>query len=162
MRRVIDRMRKEGMGEDDLKLGEELFYRKATFQMDEYVKLNEVRQIVANALNSLFDKLKKTEEIARKNRSEINSLDAKLKTHQQQVTHLKRVENGQQQLIRMQKEQELRLADVLSELSDMRHKNRQREEVRHIQEQEIEAKLLRQTNTNSLFSQEMAQLQAKF
>ena len=56
------------MSEDEIKLGEDLYYRRAAFQMDKFVKLCEVREIVGQALNSLFDRMRKADELARKNR----------------------------------------------------------------------------------------------
>ena len=69
------------MSEDDIKLGEDLYYRRAAFQMDKYVKMCEVREVVSNALHSIIDRLRKADEIARKNRTEISVIEAKLKTH---------------------------------------------------------------------------------
>ena len=97
-------MREEGLTDQEVKLGEDLYYRRANFQVDKYVKMCEVREIVGQALSSILDRMRKAEEIARKNRTEITVLDSRLKTHTQQIGHLKRLENGQATLIRMQKD----------------------------------------------------------
>merc|ERR1719469_578778 len=47
--------------------------------MDQYVKLSEIRQVVAEAINSILDRMGKADGIARKNRTEINLLNDKLK-----------------------------------------------------------------------------------
>ena len=44
------------MSEEDIKLGEDLAYKRAGFAMDQFVKLNEVRGIVHDALHTLLDK----------------------------------------------------------------------------------------------------------
>ena len=60
------KLREDGnMSEDDIKLGEDLYYKRAAFQMDKFVKLCEVREIVGAALNSLFDRMRKADELAR-------------------------------------------------------------------------------------------------
>lgn len=82
LNRVISRLRKEGMSESDIKLAEDLHYRRATFSMDQYVKLSEIRQVVAEAINSILDRMGKADGIARKNRTEINLLNDKLKAQQ--------------------------------------------------------------------------------
>lgn len=83
LNRVIARLRKEGMSETDIKLAEDLHYKRATFSMDQYVKLSEVRQIVSEAINSILDRMGKADKIARTNRTEISLLCDKLKAQQQ-------------------------------------------------------------------------------
>ena len=39
-------MREEGLSEEDIKLGEDLHYKRAQFQVDKFVKMCEVREIV--------------------------------------------------------------------------------------------------------------------
>ena len=63
--------------------------------MDKFIKLSEVRGTVNEALNSILDRMKKADELARKNRTEITLLDSKLKTQMQAISHLKRMDNGQ-------------------------------------------------------------------
>ena len=43
LKRVIAKLREEGLSEEDLKLGEDLYYARATFKVDQFVKLCEVR-----------------------------------------------------------------------------------------------------------------------
>ena len=81
LKRVIATMKEDGLTEEDIKLGEDLYYKRAAFQVDKYVKMCEVRGIVSEALNSILDRMRKAEEIARKNRTEITVLDSKIKTH---------------------------------------------------------------------------------
>ena len=121
LKRVIGKLREEGMSDADIKLGEDLFYRRSVFKVDQFVKMCEVREIVQQALHSILDKMRKADETGRKNRTEISSLDAKTKTLQQQVSHLKRLENGQNSLIRMQKEQEMKLADINNKIMDWQY-----------------------------------------
>lgn len=80
---MIAKLREDGLSEEDIKLGEDLHYKRAAFQMDKYVKMCEVREIVSAALNSILDRMKKADEIARKNRTEITVVDAKMKTAMQ-------------------------------------------------------------------------------
>ena len=49
------------MSEQDIKLAEDLHYRRATFTMDQYVKLSEVRQTVSEAINSILDRMNKAD-----------------------------------------------------------------------------------------------------
>ena len=46
MKRVIENLREDGMSEEDIKLGEDIYYKRAAFKMDQYVKMVEVREIV--------------------------------------------------------------------------------------------------------------------
>ena len=92
------------MSEDDLKLAEDLHYKRATYQMDHYVKMTEVRGIVKDALNSILDRMGHADAIAKKNRTEINIMDGKLKDMLGRVKHLARLENGQLSLHRLQKD----------------------------------------------------------
>lgn len=61
LHRVVTRLRKENMTESDLKLAEDLHYSRATYQMDQYVKLTEVRGIVNEAVNSILDRMGKAD-----------------------------------------------------------------------------------------------------
>ena len=63
--------------------------------MDKFIKMSEVRGTVNDALNSILDRMKKADELARKNRAEITVLDGKLKANIQTVSHLKRMDNAQ-------------------------------------------------------------------
>lgn len=102
LNRVIERLRKEGgLSESDTKLAEDLHYRRATFQMDHYVKLTEVRGIVKEALHSILDRMSHADGIAKRNRTEISIMDSKLKNQAAAVKHLSRLENGQNSLIRL-------------------------------------------------------------
>ena len=77
--KVINKLKEDGLSEDDIRLGEDLYYRRASFKMDQYVKMSEIRKVVQEALNSLFDKLHKEGEFSRNNRSQITALEAKVK-----------------------------------------------------------------------------------
>ena len=123
-------MREEGLNEEEIKLGEDLHYRRANFQVDKYVKMCEVREIVGQALSSILDRMRKAEEIARKNRTEITVIDSRLKTHTQQIGHLKRLENGQSTLIRMQKDQELKLVEIKNTVADWKYEQHVKKEER--------------------------------
>ena len=80
---MLDQLRGKGeMSDADLKLGEDLYFRRANFKMDQYVKLCEVREVVSTALHSILDRMRKADEIARKNRTDLTVVDAKLKTQQ--------------------------------------------------------------------------------
>ena len=46
LKRVIEKLRDQGLSEKDLKLGEDLYYARATYKVDQYVKMTEVRNIV--------------------------------------------------------------------------------------------------------------------
>ena len=43
LKRVIAKLREEGLSEEDLKLGEVLYYARATYKVDQFVKMTEVR-----------------------------------------------------------------------------------------------------------------------
>ena len=77
--------------------------------------------------------MKKAEEKARLNQTAITNMDNKLKAHGQQLSHLKRMDNSQNQLIKMQKEQEIKLSEIKQELEDQRYssdvKNKEREDI---------------------------------
>ena len=47
--------------------------------MDKYVKVVEVREMVKEALDSILDRMRKADELARSNRAAISAMDAKLK-----------------------------------------------------------------------------------
>ena len=80
LKKVIDKLRTEGnMTEDDIKLAEDLYYARAAFKMDKYVKVVEVREMVKEALDSILDRMRKADELARSNRAAISAMDAKLK-----------------------------------------------------------------------------------
>lgn len=68
LKRVIAKLREDGLSEEDIKLGEDLYYKRAAFQIDKFVKMCEVREIVSAALNSILDRMRKADELARKNR----------------------------------------------------------------------------------------------
>ena len=79
LKRVIAKLREEGLSEEDLKLGEDLYYARATFKVDQFVKLCEVRNVVQQALNSIINTMKRADETARNNRGTIKTMDDKLK-----------------------------------------------------------------------------------
>ena len=56
---MLNKLREDGLSEDDIRLGEDLYYRRASFKMDQFVKMSEIRNVVKEALNSLFDRLQK-------------------------------------------------------------------------------------------------------
>ena len=56
-----------------------MYYRRAEFKMDQYVKLSEVRKIVQDAIHSMLDTIRKGEDLARNNRTQITTIEAKLK-----------------------------------------------------------------------------------
>ena len=73
LKKVIEKLKDDGMTDDDIKLGEDLYYKRAAYQMDKFVKMSEVRKIVSDALHTIMDKLNKSDAMARNNRTEINS-----------------------------------------------------------------------------------------
>ena len=77
--------------------------------------------------------MKKAEETARNNKTSLTTMDQKLKAHAQQLGHLKRMDNSQNQLVKMQKEQEIKLAEIKQELEDQRYteeiKTKEREDI---------------------------------
>ena len=158
LNRVISRLRKEGMSESDIKLAEDLHYRRATFSMDQYVKLSEIRQVVAEAINSILDRMGKADGIARKNRTEINLLNDKLKAQQQQVNHLKRIEAGQASLIRLQKDQQARLAENFIKLGDIQHDVKQYKETQKLVQQDIKVQF-HDVNTRATMAEHQMKLQ---
>ena len=147
------------MSETDIKLAEDLHYRRATFQLDQYVKLSEVRNIVNEALHSILDRLGKADGIARKNRTEINLLDSKLKSQQQQVNYLKRIESGQNQLIRLQKDQQGKLAECNDRLTDIKCEMHQRREERKLIDQDYDMRIQTLGNDRVATEKQMGQLQ---
>ena len=147
------------MSETDIKLAEDLHYRRATFQLDQYVKLSEVRNIVNEALHSILDRLGKADGIARKNRTEINQLDGKLKSQQQQVNYLKRIESGQNQLIRLQKEQQSKLADNNDRLTDIKCEMHAQREERKVIDQDYDMRIHKLGNDHLAAEKQIEQLQ---
>ena len=65
MARVIKQLKEDGLDENDIRLGEDLHYRRSIFKVDQFVKMCEVREIVQKALHSILDKMKKAEETGR-------------------------------------------------------------------------------------------------
>ena len=46
--------------------------------MDQYVKISEVGDVVKDAMMTIYDKLKKSDDIARDNRTKINNLGTRI------------------------------------------------------------------------------------
>ena len=79
---VLARLKKEGMAPSDIKLAEDLHYKRATFEMDHYVKLTQIKDTVFEAVSSILDRMGKADALARKNRNELEVLDNKIKSTQ--------------------------------------------------------------------------------
>lgn len=46
LKRVLAKLRDGGMTQEDIELGEDLYYKRAAFQMDKFVKMSEIRELV--------------------------------------------------------------------------------------------------------------------
>lgn len=78
LNRIIARLQKEGLSESEIKMCQDLHYKRSKFTVDEYVKLGDVRKIVQDALFTLIPRMNKAEEIALNNRYSVETFDKQL------------------------------------------------------------------------------------
>ena len=69
----------------DRELKSEIENRRAAYQMDRYVQLREVHEIVKSALHELYDKLGTSTKVAKENRAEIGKMNHVVKRCVQSV-----------------------------------------------------------------------------
>lgn len=68
------------LNEEQRSLRDLLTIKRSIYEMDEFVKMGQVRNICQEMLNAVFDKLHKSEVVARANKAQIEDNENKLKT----------------------------------------------------------------------------------
>ena len=74
--------------EQERKTRDLITLKRSQYEMDEYVKMVQVRGIVQEALNTLMDKFNKSDSLARKNKNQIAEMEVRFKSVYQQLIGL--------------------------------------------------------------------------
>ncbi len=74
--------------EQERKTRDLITLKRSQYEMDEYVKMVQVRNICQESLNTLLDKFNKSDSLARKNKNQIAEIDVRFKSVYQQLIGL--------------------------------------------------------------------------
>ena len=95
---------KQKLSEKERATRKELMGARCLFEMDQFVKLSEVRMIMKEALMAIVDKVGKADDLARANAGSLSRLEAKVKALQTGMAVVKKVENSQELLFKWKNE----------------------------------------------------------
>ena len=82
---------------------------RAVFKVDEYVKLQDVRKIMIEGLGTVYDKLKRQDDIAKDNRMKITNMANKVEACIRTVGQISKLQSASDVLFKHFKDHEMRL-----------------------------------------------------
>ena len=75
---MIEIKRNKKLTQDEKDYIKGLEASRAVYKVDEYVKLQDVRKIMVEGLGTVYDKLKRQDDIARDNRTKLTNMNSKV------------------------------------------------------------------------------------
>ena len=94
------KMRNEGLSRGEMKTHEEIEVDRCLFRQDDFVKISEVKEILADGLQALQKRLKQSDDIVSNNSRNLKDMDSKVKNCITQVNALQKLNKGQTILFR--------------------------------------------------------------
>ena len=85
---------------------------RAVYQVDQYVKLSEVRAIVAEGLEAIHSRMVRTDELSKRTNAEMGNLQSRMRTCVQQVNSVSKLKKQFDALFHELREHELKIADL--------------------------------------------------
>ena len=110
---------KRKLSEKTNAMRKELMGARCLFEMDQFVKLSEVKSTMKEALMSIVDKMQKADDLAKANASTITRLESKIKAVQTAMSVVRKVENNQDVLFKWKSEHSLKLIDNEALMKDV-------------------------------------------
>ena len=102
---------RQELNENEKKLRKELQAARAVFEVDQYVKLSEVRTVMQEAMMTVYDKLKKSDDIARDNRLKLANMGTKVEACLRTVNSVGRLQSSTDILFRNFKDHEIKIIE---------------------------------------------------
>jgi hypothetical protein len=76
------------------KLRAAMTVKRAMFEMDDFIKMGQVRTIVNEALNSLIDRIGKSDQLAKANKTANENNETKINSLMQQMIGMQKLKNN--------------------------------------------------------------------
>ena len=117
VKKALHNLRAKNLSLQGIQDIDELESKRAAYEIDSYVKMTEVRKVVNEGLNSIVDKIKKSDFVAKSNRTEINNLETRLKVQDRKVSRLLGLDKSITTVGRQCKDNAIAIIEVNNKLS---------------------------------------------
>ena len=112
MFKLKDRYGTLALSAEERQLRGDITASRAVYAVDQYVKLSEVRAIVADGLEAIHSRMVRTDELAKRTNGEVQNLASRVRTCVQQVNAVSKLKKGLDGCFHELREHELKLVDV--------------------------------------------------
>ena len=106
---MIEIKRNKKLTQDEKDYIKGLEASRAVYKVDEYVKLQDVRKIMVEGLGTVYDKLKRQDDIARDNRTKLTNMNSKVEACIRTVGQISKLQSSTDVLFKHFKDHEVRL-----------------------------------------------------